>query len=78
MLEAADNYAKGKPVADVPPSLRVYALAKDLPGMVRLDLLAEAWELWRELGAYGAASAAEARRRNNEQRRQGRRKGRRR
>lgn len=77
MLQAADDYARGRTVTDTPPSLRIWALAKDAPSLVRLDALAEPWELWRELEAYAAAEHAETARRNKEAEQKRRTRGRR-
>lgn len=78
VVQAADDYARGRPVQAPPPSLRIYALAKDSPSLVTLNALAEDWELWRELEAYAAATHAEQARRHKEAEQKRRQKARRR
>lgn len=72
MQVAAEEYAAGKPVANPPPSLRVYTLAKQIPGTIG-NPLDEDGQLWAELELYayeeGRAQAEAARRRALQERR---------
>lgn len=59
-MAAADAYARGRPIGAAPPSLRLWALGKALPGLdLGLNVLAEPYELMRELECYAEAVNAE-------------------
>lgn len=70
---AAIDYAEGRPVADAPPSLKVYALSKRLPGLWSgTDLLDAPGQLLAELMAYaGEESRVAAEEAARESRRHG-------
>lgn len=74
MVAAADAYARGKPPPSAPPSLRLYRLGRELPGLLSsIDLLAEPYELMRELECYAEALNAERGRQAARQKRAGKR-----
>jgi len=53
VFAAAVDYAEGRSVTDAPPSLRVYTLAKRLPGLFSgTDLLDGDGQLLAELTVY--------------------------
>lgn len=75
-MQAAIDYAEGRPVSAAPPSLRLYALAKRLPGVLgSVDMLDAPQDLWIEFEVYAAEEARVARESAQRQDRQARKSG---